>query len=388
MSEVSPETARASRGERSVIDTASEPGVVGDGFVGNSQPSILGPRPLDLRLLVNPNDILPVSFLTRGAKAADAVGRIVRPEEDGNHDAVGTGFLIADDLLLTNWHVLRSVAGATGLAVQFGYERDGSKLQEGTLYDLDPERLFVSDRRLDYAVVAVAPRKGKRPGADQGTIPLTGDRGQARIGSWVNIIQHPDGEPKSVVVRENQVVGRSDDSLYYTADTLGGSSGSAVLSDEWELVALHRSGADLVGQGLIANTGVRASAIVRDLRDKLRRREEAVAEPAVAERLREVLGLPKLAVDFVQFADPKEAEMAALREWLDRLSAMVGQQEERAHLMDDIDPARIYAAMNDYGDGSNTYGPARLLDLYAERPGDEHFKNLEHALWHACGGRH
>jgi hypothetical protein len=47
---------------------------------------------------------------------------------------------------------------------------------------------------------------------------------------------------KQLTLRENRIVDVIPQFLHYTADTLGGSSGSPVYNDRWEVVALHHSG--------------------------------------------------------------------------------------------------------------------------------------------------
>jgi endonuclease G len=94
-------------------------------------------------------------------------------------------------------------------------------------------------------------------------------------GDPVNIIQHPAGRPQEIAVRNNKVI--ADDSadcyLSYETDSERGSSGSPVLNDEWELVALHsrsefrsRAGHGSSAQAeWVANKGIRIAAIVEDL---------------------------------------------------------------------------------------------------------------------------
>ena len=78
--------------------------------------------------------------------------------------------------------------------------------------------------------------------SSQCRLTLIPDEGKAIIGQWVNIIQHPNGEPKQLVLRNNEIVDTLDYFLTYKTDTSPGSSGSPVYNDQWEVVALHHAG--------------------------------------------------------------------------------------------------------------------------------------------------
>jgi len=118
----------------------------------------------------------------------------------------------------------------------------------------------------------------------------------------VNIIQHPNGEPKQLAIRNNQVVDELELFLHYRTDTDPGSSGSPVFNDQWEVVALHHSGVpkrneqgqvvtsdgrlwqEWMGEQRIAweaNEGVRVSRLVRHIRNQ--------PLPAAAEAMRQKL---------------------------------------------------------------------------------------------------
>jgi V8-like Glu-specific endopeptidase len=61
-------------------------------------------------------------------------------------------------------------------------------------------------------------------------------------GSRVNIIQHPDGRPRKVVLTQNYVVSATNTRIQCVADTMPGSSGAPVFNTRWELIGLHHSG--------------------------------------------------------------------------------------------------------------------------------------------------
>lgn len=227
-------------------------------------------------------DLLSIEFLEAGLRAAAAVGLVVTMGERN-----ATGFLVGQGLMLTNHHVLpdAEVAAASVLELDHEDNRVGAAKPVET-FRLLPERLFLADSELDIALVAVAARSAKRvPLTGYGCLPLIAAQGKVVPGECVNIVQHPGGMTKRVVVRNNCVVDLSDEPgmdayLHYLAQTEAGSSGSPVLNDQWEVVAVHhaaigpvdRAGrlADCrarkhVPRAPTANEGIRVSRIVSRL---------------------------------------------------------------------------------------------------------------------------
>ena len=80
------------------------------------------------------------------------------------------------------------------------------------------------------------------PLSDFGCLPLIENNRKGIEGEWLTVIQHPEGKRKQVCVRENQLMKRDDDVLWYTTDTQPGSSGSPVFNNDWYVVALHHAG--------------------------------------------------------------------------------------------------------------------------------------------------
>lgn len=201
------------------------------------------------RVIGDTRDFLASAFLEGGAFASRCVGRIVVPVDRAS-EAYGTGFLVSPVLLLTNHHVLRDAEEAARSKVEFDYEI-GRLGREKTVrrFGLDPGRFFLSDRDLDFALVAVTETdpSGTTLGSF-GYCPLIRDEGKILIDDPVNIIQHPSGRMKQAVVRNNRLVNLpqrkagSERFAHYTTDTEQGSSGAPVFNDQWDVIALHHSG--------------------------------------------------------------------------------------------------------------------------------------------------
>lgn len=222
-------------------------------------------------------DFVGVSFLERGRRAADAVGRIAFL----NGGPQGTGFLVAPRLLLTNHHVIESATASGQFQVQFDYEYDVSgRALDPTSFFLDPGFCFVTDgiEGLDFTLIGIGERRsGGRSLEEFGFISLSDASDKHMLGEIANVIQHPDGRFKELVLRENHLVARDETQqvLHYVADTEQGSSGSPVFNNEWEPIALHHWGGPWLevmgtnGKPLAReiNEGIRISAIVKQLRE-------------------------------------------------------------------------------------------------------------------------
>ena len=243
--------------------------------------------------IIQGNEIQAINYLAKGARVAEAVARIAIKDGSGRTRGWGSGFLVAPGVLLTNNHVLPDAAQAARSEAHFRFELDLSDNQIGPqVYALEPGKLFLTDRNLDFTVVAVAPRaeNADTPLDAFGFLPLIGETGKVADGEWLTVVQHPNGERKQVCVRENKLLKRTRDVLWYSTDTLGGSSGSPVFNNDWYVVALHHSGIPetkddkiqtLSGQDYdpardseatikwIANEGIRVSRIVDNLRGAL-----------------------------------------------------------------------------------------------------------------------
>lgn len=223
-------------------------------------------------------DYVGVAWLEAGRIASNAVARIIF--RDGRPQ--GTGFLVSDRLLLTNNHVIENKDRATGLIVEFRYEiRLGETAPAPIRFELDPKTFFETDDRDDLDFTLIALGRQLTLGAnltDFGCCPISASSAKHSVGEPVTVVQHPDGDYKQVVLRENRIVHRGDNVLHYIADTEPGASGSPVFNDAWQVVALHHWGSpyreqSANGQMLRTdvNEGIRISAIVTELQTRLAR---------------------------------------------------------------------------------------------------------------------
>lgn len=240
----------------------------------------------ELEQLMGADDMVPAIWTKLAREASDPVAKIDTPR------GPASGFLVSADLLLTNWHVLPTLAAAQapGVGAVFRWEEDeNGHIRSSLRLPLEPDRFFaVGDESLDFALVAVgALPNGKPPGSRFGTIRMRGALGKALLGQPLNIIQHPAGNARKIAFRNNLLVSVDDATrLIYLTDTKRGSSGSPVFNDQWQLVALHHAAEqardaagkkiDLNGEPVtddtpdhlrhwVANAGIRVSCLVTHL---------------------------------------------------------------------------------------------------------------------------
>jgi hypothetical protein len=159
----------------------------------------------------------------------------------------GTGFLVSRNLLLTNHHVLNSVAVAEAATAEFDFQVSESDLLDGppdetpaaTVFRLNPRRLFVTSsmQDLDFSFVWIEAAAAEA----FGTIRMTRGSFVVRQTEPVYIVHHPNGDPKQVSLDDTEVLSMNAAALLYAADTEGGSSGAPVFCKRGRLVGLHHA---------------------------------------------------------------------------------------------------------------------------------------------------
>jgi V8-like Glu-specific endopeptidase len=212
------------------------------------------------KIMGEQSTLLPISFLEVGLQCARSVARIIRG--DG---ALGTGFLVKKNVLITNNHVLSSTDEANKAKIQFNYQQTETGLDlEPIEFELYPDSLFTTSTDDDWTAVKIKGDANK----DWGFLELS--KTNIKETDRVNIIQHPGGGPKQIALYHNTVTFVSDKRVQYLTDTLPGSSGSPVFNSQWQLVALHHSGGWIrepnTVKSVYRNEGINVNCIISGLK--------------------------------------------------------------------------------------------------------------------------
>lgn len=149
--------------------------------------------------------------------------------------------------------------------VNFRYQLDGNTGDIRAAVPFPVSALVeYSNGGLDYAIIDIGPAADGRVIDEYTTPAALGDTGVYNDGSVIAIIQHPRGDPKKVA--SGQILGRLAEWLYYDdVDTLGGSSGSGIVTSDGNVIGVHTHGGcdrmSPVGDTRRANAGVSLTAI-------------------------------------------------------------------------------------------------------------------------------
>lgn len=228
-------------------------------------PSIPLPDRQRLEKIIGYNNLLEISWLERGVDVARSVCRI----SFKNKKPQGTGFLVGTNLLMTNNHVIDSPEQADRMLAEFNYQTDtnGEPLPVAR-YQFDSQ-IFFTNPQLDYTVIGLRAPEGDVPPLPYWGVLKLNPNADPIPDEHVVIVQHPGGAPKQIALTSNQVIQAWEYRLFYTTDTMPGSSGSPVFNQKWEVIALHHAGGDQQvneqGDRRFVNEGILLSWIKKDL---------------------------------------------------------------------------------------------------------------------------
>jgi V8-like Glu-specific endopeptidase len=172
-----------------------------------------------------------------------------------------TGFLINENTLMTNNHCIGSASAAVNVTAVF---RDENGVR--TTYTCN--EFIMTSAVLDFTLV----RCLNSPGQKYGWAGLSDT--QADVGTQVYVVQENCdyvANPRCII---NKYVGYGEAlqsqkfRLYHDADTLGGSSGSPIFSqDSHQVIALHHAGWPATSTTAAMNVGIPMAQIVAKIKE-------------------------------------------------------------------------------------------------------------------------
>ena len=199
---------------------------------------------------------------------------VIERKEFEKGRALGSGFLIGPDTVLTNYHVVSSClhgSQAQNLMVRFDATLNAQGLREaddGVLFAVEKiviarppgqgelDRNFdipPAETELDFAILRLTEDAGRSPIGGVAIGKQNQERRWMQIpdpdpafeaGDPLLIYQYPGGRELMMAIDTDAVIGELWDGLRlrYRNNTKSGSSGSPVLNMQWQLVALHHAG--------------------------------------------------------------------------------------------------------------------------------------------------
>ena len=226
----------------------------------------------------------------------------------------GSGFLIAPDVVITNFHVVEPFLEKDNTTGEYKAREPGNQIffffdylsgsrpnvppvtEDGHIcvtaaedwYVCGRERLLddgmptcpteVKNNELDYALVRLARPIGALQartggGATRGWLPLEDFIDIENAGKRILVVQHPEAMPQLLDIGDYAGMDPSGTRVRYSVSTAKGSSGGAAIGTDGRLFALHNAEVKQNNNGPLGakrvNQGVRIDLITKDIGAKL-----------------------------------------------------------------------------------------------------------------------
>ncbi|MDU1603148.1 MAG: serine protease [Clostridium sp.] len=203
-----------------------------------------------------------ISFLETGLKMKKRICLLEIKEGDEGY-CKATGFLINNEYIITNKHVIPYVEIMRDSVAWFDYE-DTEKSNKFKC-TLDYNNTYISDK-YDIAITKLLKIDNKNYFDDLPDVNL----GEAKLNDCIPIIQHANAMPKQICIGYNSLKYADNEILQYITNTLPGSSGAAIFDSNWNLIGIHSRGGELEPRSndmLYRNEGISISCIKKFLEE-------------------------------------------------------------------------------------------------------------------------
>ncbi|QDU75049.1 hypothetical protein Pan97_20700 [Bremerella volcania] len=251
----------------------------------------------------------PVEFYLRWGKLLSQVCRIEVPTSDG--DVMGSGLLVGNETVITNYHVMHDVINETRGAKRdkvrvlfdehpkmvnranfqgkkFSLVNNDSWLIDSSPYDeADLQLKTLTENcqierpsdHLDYALLRIDGSPGSQKildhevagGEDRGYCPFPADPAATFADdfdpqdAWIHVFQYPNGESLQMDSNKPGVTGidRNKTRIMHSVNALPGSSGAPLFNAKLELIGIHQAGAKdwPADKEMLYNQGIPIAAV-------------------------------------------------------------------------------------------------------------------------------
>ena len=238
--------------------------LAGDWWKGDDRTPAVAARLYPQRLMERRSRLMKIALAAWVTEAARSVARLLLRFDD--QSAHGTGFLIQNDMLLTNQHnvVHPDYGPVTSVVAEFDHEEGftgNALVRKGRVANI------LSDEQHDWAVIPL------EAAVDRPALAL-GTPYDIAINDTVVIIQHPKGAYKQFSLEPLAIRHVNDARIQYVADTQQGSSGAPVFNARMHVIGLHHAEAEVTvrvtgkEETVWRNQGIHIRQVMRALAQK------------------------------------------------------------------------------------------------------------------------